>query len=168
MPASTPTNYDRPTFDALRRDLAGPVFGYVMRLVDEPELAEDLTQDIFVAVYRHLAQLRSRDSARSWVFGIAINRVRTHFRRHAILQWVPLDREAETVCTDDGVDTALAVRSALAMLAPADREVLVLIGQMGFTAVETAEMLNVSPDAVQKRWQRAKVRFAGAIEGVGL
>ena len=56
------------------------VYGYVRRLVGEDSLAEDVTQDVFLHLQR---SFRSYDPARElspWVFTIATNKVRDHWR----------------------------------------------------------------------------------------
>ena len=58
------------------------VYSYVaFRTAPDLNLAADISQDVFEAAMRGLAELRSRESARSWLLGIARNKVADHFRR---------------------------------------------------------------------------------------
>ncbi len=56
------------------------VYGYVRRLVGDDHLAEDLTQDVFLHVQRSLESYDPARDIRPWVFTIATNKVRDHWR----------------------------------------------------------------------------------------
>jgi RNA polymerase sigma-70 factor (ECF subfamily) len=61
----------------------GRVHGYVRRLVPDEHLAEDLTQDVFLNIYRALAEYDPERELSPWVFTIATNRVRDLWRSRA-------------------------------------------------------------------------------------
>ena len=56
------------------------VYGYVRRLLREEHLAEDLTQDIFMHIHKSLPSYDPSRELRPWVFTIATNKVRDHWR----------------------------------------------------------------------------------------
>ena len=58
--------------------------------------AEDLTQDVFLRAYKHIGRLEAPGLFRSWLYRIAVNRVRDHYRRQKIkslVGWVSVDEE---------------------------------------------------------------------------
>ena len=58
--------------------------------------AEDLTQDVFLKAYKHIGRLESPGLFRSWLYRIAVNRVRDYYRRQKIkslVGWVSMDEE---------------------------------------------------------------------------
>ena len=56
------------------------------------------------------------------------------------------------------------MRQALDRLEARDREILLLVGLAGLSAVEVAEMMGIGVEAARKRWQRAGHRFRQAME----
>lgn len=156
---------DTATYHALLRDLRDPVFRYLLRMTRDRQDAEDLLQEVFFSAWRHLDQLRSASGARSWVFAIAVNAVRSHGRRERLRPWARLGQRRRSDEADEPPSSAsLAVRAALGQSSESDRNVLVLVGTCGLSAAETAEILGISADAVHKRWQRARNRFISTVE----
>jgi len=138
------------------------VFRLVYGMVSDRAAAEDLTQDAFLRAYELWHQLRSPDGARGWLFTIAANLARQHLRRQRRWSWLPIERwEANQGgrrphAADAADDAASPI---LVQLKPDDRTVLVLMGLLDLTAVETASVLGIRTAAVHKRWQRACARF---------
>jgi len=159
----------RELYESLVRDFSRPVFDYIWHMIDDRATAEDLTQDVFVRALVGIGGLVDPARARSWVFAIATNIVRDHWRRRRLVRFVPLERLRGRASGDHrGLsDTTIMVQSALARLAREDREVMVLVGYCGCRAVDAAEVLGITPPAVQKRWQRAQLRFLELVAGEG-
>ena len=58
--------------------------------------AEDLTQDVMLKAYRHIARLKSPEVFRSWLYRIAVNRVKDYYRRKkfkSLFGFVFMDQE---------------------------------------------------------------------------
>jgi RNA polymerase sigma-70 factor (ECF subfamily) len=140
------------------QELRLSVFRYLVAMVGDADVAEDLTQDVYERAYLHLDQLRNPTAARAWLFGIAANAARMHHRRGRRLRWLPLEALGGHAHTRDENDVG-ELEVALARLRSEERSALVLIGYLGFTAAEAAEAMGCSPEAARKRWQRACARF---------
>jgi DNA-directed RNA polymerase specialized sigma24 family protein len=56
------------------------IYGLIVRLVHDHDLAEDMRQDVFVKAFRELDSHRLEDSFSSWILRIANNHVLNHFR----------------------------------------------------------------------------------------
>jgi RNA polymerase sigma-70 factor (ECF subfamily) len=158
-------------YEELVRDCSVPVYHYVLGMVGDRATAEDLTQEVFLRALERLHQLRDPERARGWLFTIAANTVRHHRRRQRILKWLPLPsadgsshRGSTPQPNQHHDEIARGIEDVLGVLGPADRQVLLLIGYLGFTAGEAAEVLGVSTAAAHKRWQRACRRFRQAHE----
>jgi len=146
-----------------------PVLNYLYRLTGELARAEDLAQETFVKVYGSLARLPADANERAWVYRIATNTARDWHRRRRLLQWLPLlDGEGSDEAVDDHagpVVEAQAVQQALAGLAPAYREPLILYSVQGFSTAEIAEILGISQGAVKVRLFRGREMFRLAYQG---
>lgn len=146
------------------------ILNYLYRLVGDPDVAEDLTQDTFVKAYRAMDSLdlraESADRRRAWLYRIAHNTATDHLRRRARLRWLGLD-ELRSKGGADPLDELVQrepVVGALAELSPEQREVLILFGYVGLTAAEVAEVLGITAEAARKRRQRAREAFAAALQ----
>lgn len=144
------------------------ILNYVHRLVGDAELAEDLTQDTFVKVYRALGRLELDDEAaarrRAWLYRIAHNTATDYLRRRSRLKWLSLEavrRHGQGDPAGEVVAREPVVR-ALDALSDEQRQVLLLFGHSRFNATEVAEVLGVTPAAARKRRQRARDAFEGA------
>lgn len=67
-------------FEGLMAKYQQPLFYLVKAMVRDTEEAKDITQDAFIKAFNNLRKLKKRDQFKSWLFKIAVNRVRDHFR----------------------------------------------------------------------------------------
>jgi RNA polymerase sigma factor (sigma-70 family) len=74
---------DQTAFHRLADRFHGEIFRMIYYRVRSRMDAEDLTQDVFLKVFRSLNQLQSEHLFKSWLYRIAVNRVRDFFRRKA-------------------------------------------------------------------------------------
>lgn len=145
------------------------VYGYIRGLVRSESLAEDLTQDVFLQIHRNLESYDPTRPLRPWVFTIAVNRVRDHWRSRAHQQGlkdtsldlddgVALSLEAEDSAPElplERLEDAEAVRAAVDGLPPTLREVLVLRVFEEQPFEQIADVLGSNTVAVRKRYSRA-------------
>jgi RNA polymerase sigma-70 factor (ECF subfamily) len=71
---------DERAFSLIVRAYQVPVFNYVLRLVGERSLAEDLTQEVFLRVYQGLPKFSLRSKFTTWLFQVTKNRVLDELR----------------------------------------------------------------------------------------
>lgn len=155
----------------LFRRFEEPVTRYLSRLVRDPIDVEDLLQATFLEVARGRAQYSGRSKVQTWLFGIATNVARSHWR--TARQRRRLEHELTLVESDTAVDSVSSAleshasleraRLALELLPPGQREAFVLCEVEGLTAREAAESLQISEAAVWKRVSLARrtiVEFA--------
>ena len=142
------------------------VYGYVRRFVADEHAAEDLTQDVFLQVQRALATYDPTRDPRPWLFAIATNKLRDHWRsRRGAGAEASLDEEelAVPLATSgasagvrlDGEELALRVRAAIAALPAGLRATTVLRVHEGLSFEEIARVLERNEVAVRKRYSRA-------------
>ena len=144
----------------------GPgVHRFVRDLVRDDGLAEELTSDVMVEVWRSAAKFAGRSRVRTWLFGIAHHKAIDALRRRRV-PTLPLD-ELLTVASDvEGPEDA-AVRAAdrtrldeaLAALSPEHRAVLELTFVQGFSQKEIGEIVACPPATVKTRAFYAKARL---------
>jgi RNA polymerase sigma-70 factor (ECF subfamily) len=166
------------TFPDSFDDFQRPVYHYLLRMTQDQAVAEDLTQETFIRVYRGLPEFRGEASLATWIYRIATNVSLDHFRRRSTAQDTvthSLDEgETDQEWLTDNQATSpeqLAARSEMAacvedfvgQLPPDYRAVLVLHDLQGMKNHEIAEVLDVSLDTVKIRLHRARKKLQGAL-----
>ena len=168
---------DRPSFAALFRHFAPRIKGYLMRSGCTEALAEELTQETMVALWRRAASFDpSRARLSTWVFTIARNLRIDHYRRGGS----PLPM-TETVWDADQqpADLELApdlqaqagqrerhVREALGGLPPEQMQVLVLSYFDEQPHARIAEVLGIPLGTVKSRIRLAVAQLRRRLEGL--
>ena len=143
-------------FLALHADL----YGYIMARVRVREVAEDITQDIFIKAWEKRAQFDpKRGSLKNWLYGIALNAMRDHFRRQKHRATEELD---DTVADESDVkgDAAVAqlhekILEQVRMLSPKEQDLLTLRYMQGLSIEDIAEVLHMRYSATKVALHRA-------------
>ncbi len=169
-PADVPPAYagqPAAVIERLFAEYQTPILNYVYRLVGDPALAEDLTQEAFTRAWRARAQLAEVANQRAWLYRIATNAARDHLRRSRLLAWLPLLNDEPALATPGPEEPAIEaerMRCALLRLPPDYRVPLVLYTCQDFTVAEIAAALGLSNDAVKQRLVRARQKLREAYE----
>jgi RNA polymerase sigma factor (sigma-70 family) len=140
---------------------------YVHRLTGDPDRAEDVAQEATLRLVRARRQAEVR-APRAWLYRTATNMVRDQARHEAMLRrtTVPVDTDAAPTPEQDfeRAETIRQVRSALELIPPRDRELLIL-RESGFRYREIAEVIGVKTQSVPVLAARALERFRKAYAG---
>ncbi|HEV3456373.1 MAG TPA: sigma-70 family RNA polymerase sigma factor [Thermoanaerobaculia bacterium] len=159
-----------------------PVYALILRMVREPETAEDLAQEVFVKAFRRLSSYDPRRKFASWLFKVAHNATIDHLRRSE-LETVPLAAEREeggglmAVLADTATespaaaaerrDMARALERAIAGLRPEYREAVLLRYVEGLAYQEICEVLTLPIGTVKTNLHRARKELAEAMRAAG-
>ncbi len=130
------------------------VYRYFRRMTGRPDLAEDLTQDVFVRVLRSIATYQERDREIGWVFRIARNVLVDHWQKSKSTEISVSDVDEPAV--ESSHVLALGFYEALALLPSADREAYLLRERAGLTYQEIARTCDTTEEAVRSRLYRAR------------
>lgn len=160
---------DEPAFAELYDELAPTVFGIVLRVVRDPAQSEEVTQEVFLEVWRQAARYDSaRGGVRAWAVTIAhrraVDRVRSEQAlrdrqlRDAATPVVDLDTPSENVIGSWERERA---RQALSELSASQRQALELAFFDGLTHVEIADRLGVALGTVKTRIRDGLIRLRG-------
>lgn len=155
---------------ALIDEHSGSVYRLARSIVGDPGLADDVTQETFIKVWKHLAEFRGDGSIRGWVLRIAHREAIAALRRRRESATDPdhfRDHLAD-VSVSRMVEGRLAYQEFLATLDSLDelsRAVLVLREVEGMPYDEIAETLDVPVPTVKTRLLRARRRMSTVLEG---
>ena len=166
---------DERAFSIIVRAYQVPVYNYVLRLVGDRALAEDLTQEVFLRVYQGLPRFSLRSKFTTWLFQVTKNRVLDELRalerrpRSVVdIEDVPplevLDQPFERLEAIDAVWRAVANLNVDLKMA------LLLRDIVGLSYTEIADSLEVTLATVKWRIYKARedVQLALAREGIHL
>lgn len=157
--------HDSSAFEALFYAHYDRVYGLLFRLVGNRGEAEDLTQEVFIKLYKH-SFARGRDhNISAWLYRVATNtgynaiRSRNRrWRRNTELLADPADEPPDPAATLSRQETQQQVRATLAQLPRRDVQLL-LLRQMGLSYAELAEICDVAPGSVGTLLRRAADAF---------
>jgi RNA polymerase sigma factor (sigma-70 family) len=140
------------------------VYRYFRRITGQRDLAQDLTQDVFLRIVRDARGSRGLGRDAAWVFAIARHVLADHRRRTR-----PADRASGDAPEPVGHEApqllAFGIAEALDLLPEADREVLVLREVGGFTYLEIAGLCETTVESVRVRLFRARGRMRRYLAG---
>lgn len=153
------------------------IYRYILRLVHDPQRADDLTQETFLRVHQHLDRLNDPAALEPWLYRIATNvsydRFRRREHRRPDLPLVPGREEAGPDAGDaqalrpdqllEQSEMSECVLRFLTRLPLTQRDVLLLHDLQGFTGPEIAERLGLTLQNVKIRLHRARARLRVAL-----
>ena len=146
---------DRDAFDALLRDAAPPLHRYIARLVDDAALADDVTQDVLIAIVRKIFWLSDASLFRAWAYRIASRAAFRALKNRRAVIFEPFgESPAEPIAAIDAIsDPWLRERmaGAISRLSPASRAVITLHYLEGMSLGDVAGILELSLGTVKSR-----------------
>jgi RNA polymerase sigma factor (sigma-70 family) len=139
----------------------GPLFGFLARLANgDRDLAQDLTQNVFVRVLRYRASYQPGQAFRAWVYQMARHVWADHYQRQRpsadlgeVEKTAAHGRAAQAQRA--ATDQHQALHEALSLLPAAQREVLLLHRFQGFDYAEIGEQLGCTAGAARVKAHRA-------------
>ena len=171
-------------FALLIAQYSHPVYSLMARSLRDSADAADVTQEVFVKVFRNISGFHGDSSLRTWIYRIALHEAsnqRRWWNRHKKQELTidaPLENdEGETFCLADALASTSAspydcaartelehrITSALQTLPEAFREVVVLREIEGFGYEEIAEILGVNIGTVKSRLTRGRAALREAL-----
>lgn len=182
---------DPACFRLLLQRYQHPVYAYICRLIDDPVEAEDVTQDVFVKVFRKVEGFRGDCSFKTWLYRIAVNESSNRkrwFSRHrlrelaesvvhgypeAFAEQIPHPGRSPFEQTESREQRNI-LNEALRALDPRYRQAVVLRDIAGLSYAEIAATLDISLGTVKSRILRGRealkrylVRHAPTLVPVG-
>jgi RNA polymerase sigma-70 factor, ECF subfamily len=147
---------DRAAFEQIYCRHAGWVFGLCLRLAGQRELAEDCTQETFIAAWRGLPGFQMRSQFSTWLHRIAVNSVLSRRGRPGDAAAQIDEGELLEMPGDKDVAVPFDLERAVATLPRGARDVLVLVGIYGYSHEEAGTMLGIAAGTCRAQLHRAR------------
>jgi RNA polymerase sigma-70 factor (ECF subfamily) len=166
---------DADAFEVILERHADAAFSLAYRMCATRSLAEDVTQEAFLALWRGGARYdRARGSVRTWALGIvhnravdALRRCNVHERRRSGEEGIAESLEAPERTDNQAIGNAVAseIRGALEDLPDEQRRVIELAYFGGFTHIEIASMLDLPLGTIKGRMRLGLHKLRGQLHG---
>lgn len=161
----TPTQTDPPPFAAIVDEHGPAVYRLAKSVVRDNALAEDVAQETFIKVWKHLADFRGDGSLRGWILRIAHNQAVSTLRRirDSATDPAKLPEASEPIAVTRVVEGRLAaaeLMDAMEGLDELSRAIVVLREVEGLSYDEIATTLDVPIPTVKTRLLRARRELA--------
>jgi RNA polymerase sigma-70 factor, ECF subfamily len=150
------------------------VYRFVLRLVSNTALAEDIVSDVFLEVWRQAGAFKAKSRALTWLLGIARNKAVSALRRRRHAQ---LDDAMVVGIADPAEDAetmlehrarSSTIRQCLSQLSVFHQEVIDLVYYHEKSVEEVAEIVGVPANTVKTRMFHARKRMQALLETAGL
>lgn len=157
-------------FAALVEKYRIKMFNLAYSITRDPDLADDLAQDVFIKAYESLPKFKSRSGFGTWLYRIAVNASMDHLRKErAFKTTVYKARTSEQAVHDDEIikqeieeekeKRKKLLYQALRSLPEKHRIILTLRDVRGLPYREIADVLDISPGTVDSRLHRARQKL---------
>jgi RNA polymerase sigma-70 factor (ECF subfamily) len=141
-----------PHIDAVVRRLVG----------DDMDLAADIAQEVWIQIFRALAQYRGESRFGTWAHRIAVNRTLNALRKTRRLAKIETDVDEDTAAVEPDPDGAMmmaTIETAASKLSPGARAVFLLHDVEGFTHEEIAERLGITSGGSKSQLFKARAKL---------
>jgi RNA polymerase sigma-70 factor (ECF subfamily) len=136
------------------------LLAFIRSRVANPADAEDILQEVFIRIHRHLCCLPEPEwnKPESWIYQIARHLIIDHYRRQHMLIEIPESLPAEPDLSEDDPEAvlALSLRQLIDELPEPYRQALILTEYQGLSQKQLAEQVGISLSGAKSRVQRAR------------
>jgi RNA polymerase sigma-70 factor (ECF subfamily) len=170
---------DRSAFAELVEKYSAQVYRLALKILNDPQDAEDVLQETFIKAFHSLASFEGRSRLSTWLYRIAVNEALMLVRKRkpdvVLIDQEKEDDEGQTepveivdwCCLPEAdllsSESRKFLDQAIDTLSPALRAVFLLRDVEGLSVRETAETLNISEVAVKTRLMRARLKLREAL-----
>ena len=166
---------DRRAFETLYHAYYRRLFAYLFKTTRRPELAEEVLDDVMLAVWTGAAGFDGRSRPSTWIFGIAYHKALKALARQSRHKAEVEESDGEEPMIEDGPERLLARREmadllgrALRALPLEQRTVVELTYYHGFAYQEIAEIMGCPVNTVKTRMFHARRRLRELLPGMGV
>lgn len=165
---------DHRAFEALYQQHHRRVYSLCLRMLRDQDEAEDLTQDVFLQVYRKIHSFQGTSAFTTWLHRLTVNMVLMHLRRKRRRQaretldteelWVAAEKPASPLSEHSPID-AVDLARAINHLPDGYRVVLLLHDVEGYEHVEISQLLGISVGTAKSQLHKARVKLRQMLRG---
>ncbi|CCE09253.1 RNA polymerase sigma factor (sigma-70 factor family, ECF subfamily) [Bradyrhizobium sp. STM 3843] len=150
------------------------VYRFILRIVRDTTIAEDLVSQVFLDVWRTAKQFEGRSQVSTWLLSIARFKALTALRQR---RFEDIDQEEVREIADDSdtpetslerATTSAILRACVAKLSPAHREIINLVYYHEKSVEEVGQIIGIPQSTVKTRMFYARKQLADLLRGAGV
>lgn len=158
-------NGDNGQFNVLVNRYRDRIYRYLVKRLDDPCVAEDLTQEAFITAYKKLDTFKQNSKFSTWLFGIALNISRNHLNRSPRRPFQDVHQEENNNSNENGKglledliqqESLLSLKEKIDELGEDLRDTIILVFFESFSYEETAVIMDIPIGTVKSRIYRAR------------
>lgn len=158
-------------FEILYQRYHRRTYSLCLRMTNSQTEAEDLTQEVFIQLFRKVGSFRGESAFSTWLHRLTVNQVLMHFRRRSVKNEKTSDDgeipEQTVVGTENPnrmpVIDRLALNKAIEQLPPGYKKVFLLHDVQGYEHEEIARMLRLSVGTSKSQLHKARLKLRGLL-----
>lgn len=160
-----------PAFEVIYQRYHRRTYSLTMRMTSNTSEAEDLTQEVFIQLFRKAGSFRGDSAFSTWLHRLTVNQVLMHFRRRSVKNEKVSDDGEMPEQTVHGtanpnkmpVVDRIALKKAIAALPNGYRNVFVLHDVEGYEHEEVARMMGISVGTSKSQLHKARLKLRGLL-----
>lgn len=146
-------------------------YSLCMRMTNSQSEAEDLTQEVFIQLFRKIGSFRGDSAFSTWLHRMTVNQVLMHFRRRSVKNEKTTDEGEMPEQTVKGTENPnkmrvidrIALKNAIAELPPGYKNVFILHDVRGYEHEEVAKMMGISVGTSKSQLHKARLKLRGLL-----
>lgn len=162
---------DLAAFELIYQRYHRRTYSLTMRMTNNASEAEDLTQEVFIQLFRKAGSFRGDSAFSTWLHRLTVNQVLMHFRRRSVKNEKVSDDGEMPEQTVHGtanpnkmpVVDRIALKNAIAQLPNGYRNVFVLHDVEGYEHEEVARMMGISVGTSKSQLHKARLKLRGLL-----
>ena len=164
---------DTSAFEELYHRHFRRVYLLALRMMGNATEAEDMTQEVFVHLFRKIGSFRGESAMMTWLHRVTVNKVLMHFRKNSVRRErttedgespEPVVRRAETLDQTQAVER-IALDRAVAQLPPGYRAVFILHDVEGYEHAEIARICGTAVGTSKSQLHKARKKLYELLRG---
>lgn len=164
---------DVEAFEKIYRRHHQQVYLLCLRMVRNPAQAEDLTQEVFIQLFRKIHTFRHDSLFSTWLYRLTVNQVLMHFRKPIVKTERTTDDGETPIRIANGTENPgrmalidrIALNEAIAKLAPGYRMVLILHDVEGYEHEQIGKMLGCAVGTSKSQLHKARLKLRTLLTG---
>ena len=160
-----------PAFELIYQRYHRRTYSLTLRMTNSQTEAEDLTQEVFIQLFRKIGSFRGDSAFSTWLHRLTVNQVLMHFRRRSVKNEKTSDDGEMPEQTVNGTSNPnkmpvidrIALKKAIGELPNGYRNVFVLHDIEGFEHDEVARLLGISIGTSKSQLHKARLKLRGLL-----
>lgn len=146
-------------FDEIYEEYFDKVYYKILGIVKNDSDAEDISQEVFLSVYKNLSKFREESNIYTWIYRIAINKTYDFFKKRKLE--FEINEEVLSLPENINFDTNVILEEKLKLISDKEREIVILKDIYGYKLKEIAEMKNINLSTIKSIYYKALKDMGG-------